>query len=92
MRARIALDAQLHALAQPVFVLGVKRGAAADHFQDLAHALVVLDQQRAGGRAHEHLDAGAAGQPLQLGQLVDVLARAADIEGEIAMHAVMRRA
>ena len=31
-------------------------------------ALVVLDQQVAGRRAHEHLDAGRARQPLQLGR------------------------
>jgi hypothetical protein len=48
---------------------------------------VVGNQQAAGGRAHEHLDAGAAGQPLERGELGDVLVRAADIEGEVAVHA-----
>ena len=66
MRARIALDAQVHALAQPVLVLGMERGAAADRLEHLAHAVVVLDQQRAGRGAHEHLDAGSARQPLEL--------------------------
>ena len=30
----------------------------------------------------------AAGQPLQLGDVVDILVRAADVEGEVAVHAV----
>ena len=91
MRSRIALDAQVHALAQTVFVLGMERGAAADRFEDIAHALVVLDQQRAGRRAHEHLDAAGAGQPLELAAARAVFSRVrADIEGEVAMHAVVR--
>ena len=90
VRARIALDAEMLALVEPVFVLGMERGAAADHLEDVAHAIVVLDQQRAGRGAHEHLDAGAAGQPFELGQVLGVVARAADEEGEIAMHPVMR--
>ena len=53
------------------------------------HALVVGDQQRAGGGAHEHLDPATAGQPLQLAQLVGVLVRAADVEGVVAVHAVL---
>ena len=59
-----------------VLVLGMERGAAADRLEDRAHALVVLDQQRAGRRAHEHLDAGSARQPLELAQIAGVLARA----------------
>ena len=90
MRARIALDAQVLALVEAVFVLGMERRAAPDHLEDVAHALVVLDQERAGRRAHEHLDAGAARQPLELRQVLRVLARAADEEGEVAMHPVMR--
>ncbi len=77
------------AFVEAVLVLGVERGAAADHVKDAAQALVVLDQQRAGGRADEHFDAGAAFGALQLRQMVDVLAGAADEEGEIAMHAMM---
>ena len=90
MRARIALDAQVHALAQTILVLGMERGAAADRLEHGAHALVILDQQRAGGRTHEHLDRAGAGQPLELGKLVRVLAGGADIKGEVAVHAVMR--
>ncbi len=89
MRARIALDAQVLALVEAVFVLGMERGAPADRLEDVAHAVVVLDQQRAGGGAHEHLHAGTSGQALELGQLLGVLARAAHEEGEIAVHAVM---
>jgi hypothetical protein len=52
------------------------------------HALVVLDQQRARGRAHEHLDPRRAGQPLEIGYVTGILPRAADPEREVAMHAV----
>ncbi len=89
MRARIALDAQRLAVVETVLVLGMERGAALDHLEDAPQALVVLDQQRAGRRADEHLDAGATGRALQLRQLVDILAGAADEEGVIAMHAVV---
>ncbi len=89
MRARIALDAQRLAVVEAVFVLGVERGAAADHLEDAAQAFVVLHQQRAGRGADEHLDAGAARRTLQHRQVLHVLAGAADEEGEVAMHAVM---
>jgi hypothetical protein len=65
----------------------VKGGATADGGQHALDALVVGDQQIAGGGAHEHLDPAAAGQPLQFAQLVGVLMRAADIEGVVAVHA-----
>ena len=90
MRTGIALDAQVHALAQPVFVLGMKRGAAANGLEHRANAVVVLDQERAGRRAHEHLDAAGAGKPFEHCELVGVLPRRTDIEREVAMHAVMR--
>ena len=89
MRARIALDAQRLALVEAVFVLGMKRGAAPDHLENPPQAFVVLDQQRAGGGADEHLDAGAARRAFQFRQILHVLAGAADEEREIAMHAVM---
>ena len=54
-------------------------------------ALVVGDEQIAGRGAHEDLDAGSAGQPLQLGDVVGVVVRAADEEGEVAMHAAAWR-
>ena len=88
MRTRIALDAQSLALVEAVFVLGMKRGAAVDHLKDPAQAFVVLDQQRAGGGADEHFDAGAARRAFQLRQILHVLAGAADEEGKIAMHAM----
>ena len=88
MRRRIALDAQAGALAQPELVLGVEGGAAARVPQDRGHAVIVLDQQVAGRRAHEHLYAGSPRQPLELADIAGVVARAADPEGEVAMHAV----
>ncbi len=71
-----------------IFVLGMKGGAAARVPQDREHALVVLDQQVAGRRAHEHLDAGSTRQALELADVAGIVARAADPEGEVAMHAV----
>ena len=88
MRARIALDAERLALVEAVFVLGMKRGAAPDHLENSPQAFVVLDQQRTGGGADEHLHAGAAGRAFQFRQILHVLAGAADEEREIAMHAV----
>src|SRR5262245_36824567 len=88
MRARIAGNAQMLALVEPVLVLGMERGAPADHLEDVAYAVVVLDQERAGGRALEHLHPGATRQALELRKLARVLARAADEEGKIAMHAM----
>ncbi len=90
MRTWIAFDSQVHALAQAILVLGMEGGAAADAFQHRAHALIVFDQQRAGGGAHEDFHAADARQPLQLAQVFGVLARRAGIKGEVAMHAVMR--
>ena len=89
VRARIAFDAQTLPLAQHRLVLGMERGAAARAAQDVGDAFVVLDEERAGGRAHEHLDADGAGQALQLRHVLGILMRAADPEGEVAMHAVM---
>ena len=48
----------------------------------------IVDQQVAGRGAHEDLDAGRAFEPFQFGNVVDVLAGAADVEGEVAEHAV----
>ncbi len=77
------------ALVEAIFVLGMEGGAAADHLEDAAQAFVVLDQQRSRGRTDEHFDAGAARRTFQLRQILNVLARAADEEREIAMHAMV---
>jgi hypothetical protein len=89
MRARIAFDAQILALVEPGFVFGMERGAAPDGLEDVAHALVVGDQQRPSRGAHEYLDSGRAGQALQLAEIPGILPRGADEEGKIAMHAMM---
>ncbi|MNE60998.1 hypothetical protein D3C80_1561810 [compost metagenome] len=64
-------------------------GAAAHVRQDLAHPLVVGDQQVAGRGAHEDLDPAAARQALQIGQMLGVLVRAADVEGVVRPHPVV---
>ncbi len=88
MRARIALDAERLALVEAVFILGMERGAATDHLEYPPQALVVLDQQRAGGGADEYFHAGATWRAFQFRQILNVLAGAADEERKIAMHAV----
>ena len=91
MRRRVAGDAFAKPFAQAEFVLGMEGGAAARVPQDRGDAFIVLDQQVAGRRAHEHLDAGRARQPFELADVAGVLARAADPEGEVAMHAARAR-
>src|SRR6185312_3139213 len=88
MRARIALDAEPLAVVEAVFVLRVKGSSPPYYLEYPAQTLVVLDQQRAGRRADEHLHPGTAGRAFELGQVLNVLAGTADEEGEIAMHAM----
>ena len=87
MRRRIARDAQRLPFVEARLVLAVKGGATACLFQDRQHAGVVGDEQASGRGAHEHLDSRRAGQPLELGNVGDIVVRAADPEGEVAMHA-----
>src|SRR5580693_8340386 len=65
MRPGIAFDAQALAIVEAIFVLGMERGAAPDYLKNPAQALVVLDQERAGGGTDEYFYAGAAGRALQ---------------------------
>ena len=90
MRRGIAGDAQGLALIQARLVLAVERRAAAGLLEDRQHPLVVGDQKAAGRGAHEHLDPRRAGQPLEFGNVGDIVVRAADPEGEVAMHAALR--
>ena len=83
----IAFAPERSALAQARFILGMEGGAPLDQRQDARQRLLVVDQQIAGGGAHEHFDAGGARKPLEPRQLLDILARGADEEGEVAMHA-----
>ena len=89
MRPRIAFDAQMLAVSQHLLVLGMESRAAAGATQDIRDAFVVFDQKRTGRRTHEHLDARGARQPFERCHLAGILARSADPECEIAMHAVM---
>ena len=90
VRARVALDAQVHALAQAVFVLGMERRAAADR---LEHARTPSSSSISSEPVEEPMNtltAAGARQPLEFAEVVGVLARGADIEGKVAMHAVVR--
>ena len=86
----IARSPQGLSFFQPRLVLAVEGGPPADGFQDRQHARVVGDQQLAGRGAHEHLDPGGARQPLELREVGDVVVRAPDPEGEVAMHPAFR--
>ena len=88
VRTRVALDAQMLAVVEAVLVLGMKGGAAFYHVEDPPQAFVVFHQQRAGGGADEHLDAGATRRAFQLRQVSHIVAGTADEEGKIAMHAM----
>ena len=85
----IAVDGQAAAFLQPVFILGMEGGAAVDRVQHALDALIILDQKRAGGGAHEHFHAAASQHALHLGQHVDILVGGAGIEGVVAMHAAL---
>ena len=88
MGGGVARDALAQAFAQAELVLAVEGGAATRPSQDGRDPLVILDQQRTRGRAHEHLDAGRAWQAFEVRDLGGVLPRAPDPEGEIAEHAM----
>ena len=90
MRGRIARDPQGLALIQARLVLAVERRAAAGLLENRQHALIVSDQETPGRGAHEHLDPRRAGQPFKFGDSGDIVVRAADPEGEVAMHATFR--
>ena len=63
-------------------------GAASNVFQDGGDAVVVLDKQRAGGRPHEDLGSGTAGQALKFAQEMGILTGSTHVEGEVAIHAI----
>ena len=90
MGGRIAGPAQVGARLEPRLVLGVEGGPPREPGNDPIEARLIVDQQVAGGRAHEHLDAGRGLEPFQRRDILDVLARAADVEGEVAEHAAAR--
>ncbi len=83
----VALHGQLAALGEAIFILRVEGGAARDRVQDALDALVVLDQQLAGGGAHENLHAAHARHPLHYGKQVRVVVGRAGVEGVVRVHA-----
>ena len=88
MAGGIAGDLFIHALAQAEFIFTVEGGAAVGLRQNAGNAFIILDQQFTGGRAHENLDAGAARQLFEGGELGHIFPGAAHVKGEIAIHAV----
>ncbi len=90
MRGRIARHAQGLALIQARLVFAMEGRPAADRLQDRQHALIVSDQEAPGRGAHEHLDPRHARQPLEFGDVGDIVMRPADPKCEVAMHAAFR--
>jgi hypothetical protein len=85
MRRHIpALLGDMHALAQPLFVLGMDRHAAKPAAQHGLQRLVIGHQQAAGRAPHEDLDPGAAGAALGLSQFGGVFRRSTNEEGDVA--------
>ena len=78
------------ALAQPHLILGMHGDAADAIGQQRLQRGVILDQQRAGGGAHEHFHTATAGQPLQAGQVADILRCRPHEEGMVAPGAAAR--
>jgi hypothetical protein len=75
---------------QPFLVLGMDRDAPPAARHDVPQQSLAGNQQRAGRRSHEHLDAAASGELLQPGEAADVLLGGADEEGKIAPGAPVR--
>ena len=90
MRGRIARDPHGLALIQARLVFAMEGRAAPRLSQDRKNALVIRDQQAPGRGAHEHLDPRRALEPFEFGDVGDIVMRAADPEGEVAMHAALR--
>jgi len=67
----------------------VESRAARNLLDDPVEHRRVVYEQRPRRRPDEHLDARRTGQPLQFGDVLDVVLRPADIEREVAEHAVM---
>ena len=86
MRGGVARDAKRLAFVEPLLVLAVEGGAAARVRENFGDARVICDEQRARRGAHEHLDPRRARQALEFAEISGVLMRAADPEGEVAMH------
>src|SRR5690606_29051679 len=66
----------------------MERGAAPDRCADPVERWLGLDQQVSGRGPHEHLDPRRAFQALELGDVVHIVMCRADVEGEVAEHAV----
>src|SRR5579875_419122 len=82
MRAA-ALDGDLPALHEPLFVLGMDGHSAMAIAQNGKNAVVIRHQERSRRAAHEHFHAGAAGQTLKPPKVFDVFPRCTYEEGVI---------
>ena len=87
MGFRLAAFGEMLARDHAVFVFGMNRDAAPAGFERGKNIVFFVQQQRAGGRTQERLDAAHAGHFLKLGQRPDILRRRAGIESMVAIHA-----
>ena len=83
---RITFNTEIFALLKAEFVFRMEGGTAARTFQDRTDAFIILNQQIACRRSHEHLDASRTWQALKLGNVFCIVPRSANPEGKIAMH------
>ncbi len=87
MRRVVAGNTMMFALVEALLVLAVERRPPAGRLQDRQHALIVGDQQLSCRGSHEHLDSRRARQAFEDGNVGDIVMRAPDPEGEVAVHA-----
>ncbi len=85
---RVHLDAgavahQRLQLFQAILILRVDGAAAGSRGQDAGKRRIVRHQQGPGRASHEDLDAGAPGQALEFGEVVDIVVARPDEEGVI---------
>ncbi len=90
MGAGIARFGQTLSLAQPRFVFGMHRHAAAARLQGGSDIPFFIQQQRSGGGAEERLHARHARHLFQHPERADVVRRGAHIKRIVAVHAAAR--
>src|ERR1700730_15461064 len=87
MRGGVAWHQQILALVEAKLILAVESRAPSGLAKDGGDSGIVRDEERTCRRSHEHLDSSGARQAFELWNIAPIIRRAADPEGEIAMHA-----